>query len=318
MGRLPTARDDIIIAHLLQVRYHLDAADRQHAAVPIRRAAAHLGPVAVVRHASVRTDRSRTREGRGATHRRFFKTHLPLDAIPIYDGVKMIHVARDGRDAAMSLHNHLANFTPNTWQDLNAISRADPKFGDDYPDHRRTRRGSFRNGSTTVAVKATPAPAFTASRTRTGTSASNEDVLLVHYNDLKTDRAGEMRRVAGFPRDRNTRTALEGPGGCGGFRGHEGTGRRADSSRGSAMGRRRVPIHEQGHQRPLEVGGLGRRSAALRRTGKDRTSRPSLPVGSSTVGSLRATRNRDRGSRLNASAAARRRGRCGRRCRTTS
>lgn len=32
-------------------------------------------------------------------HRRFFKTHLPYDALPIYEGVKFIHVARDGRDA---------------------------------------------------------------------------------------------------------------------------------------------------------------------------------------------------------------------------
>jgi aryl sulfotransferase len=36
------------------------------------------------------------------THRRFFKTYMPLDALPIYEGVKFIHVARDGRDAAMS------------------------------------------------------------------------------------------------------------------------------------------------------------------------------------------------------------------------
>src|SRR5262245_12420434 len=40
-------------------------------------------------------------------HRRFFKTHLPFDALPVYRGVKFIHVARDGRDAAMSLHNHV-------------------------------------------------------------------------------------------------------------------------------------------------------------------------------------------------------------------
>src|ERR1041385_1389426 len=33
------------------------------------------------------------------THRRFIKTHLPFDSVPIYEGVKYIHVARDGRDA---------------------------------------------------------------------------------------------------------------------------------------------------------------------------------------------------------------------------
>ena len=44
------------------------------------------------------------------THRRFLKTHLPFDALPVYEGVKFIHVGRDGRDAAMSFHNHFANF----------------------------------------------------------------------------------------------------------------------------------------------------------------------------------------------------------------
>src|SRR5574340_877055 len=32
------------------------------------------------------------------THRRFLKSHLPLDALPIYDEVRYIHVARDARD----------------------------------------------------------------------------------------------------------------------------------------------------------------------------------------------------------------------------
>ena len=46
----------------------------------------------------------------GQTHRRFLKSHLPYDALPIYEGVKVIHVARDGRDAAMSFHNHKVNY----------------------------------------------------------------------------------------------------------------------------------------------------------------------------------------------------------------
>ena len=45
-------------------------------------------------------------------HRRFLKAHLPVDGLPIYDEVKYIHVARDGRDACMSFHNHGTGFTP--------------------------------------------------------------------------------------------------------------------------------------------------------------------------------------------------------------
>jgi aryl sulfotransferase len=40
------------------------------------------------------------------SHRRFIKAHLPLDGLPFYDDVKYIVVARDGRDACASWHNH--------------------------------------------------------------------------------------------------------------------------------------------------------------------------------------------------------------------
>jgi aryl sulfotransferase len=40
------------------------------------------------------------------THRRFIKTHLPVDALVFSPKAKYIYVARDGRDVAWSLHNH--------------------------------------------------------------------------------------------------------------------------------------------------------------------------------------------------------------------
>lgn len=40
------------------------------------------------------------------THRQFLKTHLELDALPIYDRIRYIHVAHDGRDAFLSWYNH--------------------------------------------------------------------------------------------------------------------------------------------------------------------------------------------------------------------
>ena len=44
-------------------------------------------------------------------HRRFLKTHLPADGLPLYDEAYYIHVARDGRDALMSMHNHFTAFS---------------------------------------------------------------------------------------------------------------------------------------------------------------------------------------------------------------
>jgi aryl sulfotransferase len=47
----------------------------------------------------------------GQQHRRFIKTHLPLDGLPFYLQVKYIVVGRDARDVAMSMWNHHANYT---------------------------------------------------------------------------------------------------------------------------------------------------------------------------------------------------------------
>src|SRR5438876_6107878 len=43
------------------------------------------------------------------THRRFIKTHTPLDGLPFDSRVTYIAVGRDPRDVALSWDNHLAN-----------------------------------------------------------------------------------------------------------------------------------------------------------------------------------------------------------------
>lgn len=40
------------------------------------------------------------------THRRYIKTHLPLNNLVFSPKAKYIYIARDGRDVAWSLHNH--------------------------------------------------------------------------------------------------------------------------------------------------------------------------------------------------------------------
>jgi aryl sulfotransferase len=44
-------------------------------------------------------------------HRRYIKTHLPLDGLPYYPQVRYIVVARDARDVFMSLFNFYTNFS---------------------------------------------------------------------------------------------------------------------------------------------------------------------------------------------------------------
>ena len=66
-------------------------------------------------------------------HRRFLKSHLPFDGLPFYDDVKYIHVARDGRDACMSFHNHGRSFTDQMIDALNKSGLEDDTIGRPYP-----------------------------------------------------------------------------------------------------------------------------------------------------------------------------------------
>ena len=52
------------------------------------------------------------------THRRFLKTHLPVDALVMSPKAKYIYLARDGRDAAWSFHNHHYNATDEYFSQL--------------------------------------------------------------------------------------------------------------------------------------------------------------------------------------------------------
>jgi aryl sulfotransferase len=53
------------------------------------------------------------------THRRFVKTHLPVDALVFSRLAKFIYIGRDGRDAAWSLYNHFANYKPARLDEIN-------------------------------------------------------------------------------------------------------------------------------------------------------------------------------------------------------
>lgn len=50
---------------------------------------------------------------------RVIKTHLPLDALPYFDQVNYIVIARDCRDVFMSWYNHYSSYTDHAYQLLN-------------------------------------------------------------------------------------------------------------------------------------------------------------------------------------------------------
>jgi len=127
------------------------------------------------------------------THRRFLKTHLPLDALPIYQGVKFIHVARDGRDAALSLHNHQSHYTPAFRARLNA---ADPKSSN-LPAPKSAAE-FFSDWVRAGGSRGNPDESFVHVENSYWAACNEPYMLLVHYNDLKADLDGEMRRIARY------------------------------------------------------------------------------------------------------------------------
>ena len=138
------------------------------------------------------------------THRRFIKTHTPLDGVPLHPDVTYIGVGRDPRDAALSMDAHLANM------DLAvvdaAIAEAARIDGLEPPSE----------GFVPPARPADPRDRFWAwvddaeSWRPTGTSLlrtlrhvetffavpPGTDVVLLHYDDLRTDLEGQMRALA--------------------------------------------------------------------------------------------------------------------------
>jgi aryl sulfotransferase len=134
------------------------------------------------------------------THRRVMKSHLPFDALPIYDEVKYIHTARGGLDACFSFHNHYLNFTPGMIASIAAIDKADGGSGEPQPPASEDPREFFlswmanqdkRDGIPTVDTFFDLERTYWQERKR-------GNLLMVHYSDLKADLSGEMKRIAAF------------------------------------------------------------------------------------------------------------------------
>jgi aryl sulfotransferase len=121
-------------------------------------------------------------------HRRCIKTHTPADGIPWFETGRYIAVGRDGRDAFMSWLNHAAHMRTDVIASLDEQAAADgvapfPAFDGDvhaYFSDWLAAGSLFFNIATWWERRQEP------------------NLLLVHYNDLKADLEGEMRRIAEF------------------------------------------------------------------------------------------------------------------------
>ncbi|MFN4141873.1 sulfotransferase domain-containing protein [Aestuariivirga sp.] len=125
-------------------------------------------------------------------HRRFLKTHLPADAMVVSPRAKFIYVARDGRDAAWSAWNHLANFKPEVFDIFNNTpGRVGPELTPPPASvHQFYREWFARDGY--------PLWSFWENIRSWWEIRHLPNVLLVHFNDMKRDLKGTVREIAAF------------------------------------------------------------------------------------------------------------------------
>lgn len=125
-------------------------------------------------------------------HRRFIKTHLPVDALVFSPKAKYIYVGRDGRDVMWSMYNHHANANE-TWYSLlnDTPGRVGPaiekpvesvvQYFNDWLDKDGFPFWSFwENIRSWWKLRTLP------------------NVLMLHFENLKKDMPGEIRKIAAF------------------------------------------------------------------------------------------------------------------------
>jgi aryl sulfotransferase len=135
------------------------------------------------------------------THRRFLKSELPFDSLPVFDEVQYIHVTRDGRDACWSLHNHVLGFRPEFQRQRAQMATLDPLFRARFLDPPHDPRAFFQQWIAEAEANeigyGVDLPFFEFATTY-WRERVRENLLFVHYNDLKADLAAEMRRISDF------------------------------------------------------------------------------------------------------------------------
>jgi hypothetical protein len=128
-------------------------------------------------------------------HRRFLKTHTPLDGLPRVEGVTYVCVGRDPRDVCLSFDHHMANVSPAVQAAMEEAAGAEMPVPPDDPVERfwlwadaPLMMGELMNVN--LASMILHVRSFWDHR-------DEPDVALFHYDDLLIDLPGQLRRLAG-------------------------------------------------------------------------------------------------------------------------
>lgn len=126
------------------------------------------------------------------THRRFLKTHLPVDALVFSPRAKYIYIGRDGRDVIWSMHNH--HFHANdAW--FGALNDSPGLVGPPIPRATPDMRAYFREW---LDNNGAPFWSFWDNVRSWWAVRDLPNVHVVHFENMKRDMPGEIRRIAAF------------------------------------------------------------------------------------------------------------------------
>ncbi|MCH8331658.1 MAG: sulfotransferase domain-containing protein [Bacteroidetes bacterium] len=131
-------------------------------------------------------------EVNGMTHRRFLKTHLPVDALVFNQNVKYIYIARDGRDVVWSLYNHHSNANEKWYHALNETP------GLQGPPIEKPTDDILQYFNEWLEKDGFPFWSFWENIKSWWEIKELPNVMMIHFSELKADMPGMIRKIAAY------------------------------------------------------------------------------------------------------------------------
>jgi len=128
----------------------------------------------------------------GQEHRRFLKTHLPIDALRFSPRSKYLYIGRDGRDVVWSLYNHHVNANQ-SW--YGALNDTPGRVG---PPIERPTGDILHYWREWMDKDGHPFWPFWENVRSWWKIRELPNVELIHFSDLKHDMPNQIRRIAVF------------------------------------------------------------------------------------------------------------------------
>lgn len=126
------------------------------------------------------------------THRRFLKTHLPVDALVFSERAKYLYIGRDGRDIAWSLYNHHSNANEAFY---GALNDTPGRVGPPMP---RPSGSVTEYFAYWLENDGAPFWSFWDNVESWWKIRNQPNVRMVHFADLKADLPGQIRLIGEF------------------------------------------------------------------------------------------------------------------------